>query len=101
MSSGQMIFNQVKDFMPLKTFHRCVDRHQGNFSIMGFSCLDQLRVTSFAQLTYRESLRDIEACLRSQNSKLYRMGIRCKVFRSTLTDANEIHDWHIYADFAT
>ena len=100
MNSGQMIFTQVMDFMPLKTFHRCVDRYQGNFSIKSFSCLEQFRVMAFAQLTYRESLRDIEACLRSQNSKLYRMGIRCKVSRSTLADANEIRDWQIYADFA-
>ena len=100
MNSGQMIFTQVMEYMPLKTFHRCVDRYQGNFSVKSFSCLEQFRVMAFAQLTYRESLRDIEACLRSQNSKLYRMGIRGNVCRSTLADANEIRDWQIYADFA-
>jgi len=100
MNSGQMIFTQVMDAMPLKTFHRCVERYQGNFSIKHFNCLEQFRVMAFAQLTYRESLRDTVTCLRSQNSKLYRMGINSKVSRSTLADANEVRDWRIYADFA-
>lgn len=100
MNTGQMIFTQVMDVMPLKTFHRCVDRYQGNFSVKHFNCLEQFRVMAFAQLTYRESLRDTVTCLRSQNSKLYRMGIRSKVSKSTLTDANEVRDWRIYADFA-
>ena len=100
MNSGQMIFTQVLDVMPLKTFHRCVERYQGNFSIKHFNCLEQFRVMAFAQLTYRESLRDTVACLRSQNSKLYRMGIRSKVSKSTLADANEVRNWRIYADFA-
>jgi transposase len=100
MNSGQMIFAQVMDVMPLKTFHRCVDRYQGNFSIKHFNCLEQFRVMAFAQLTYRESLRDTVTCLRSQNCKLYRMGIRSKVSKSTLADANEVRDWRIYADFA-
>lgn len=100
MYSGPLVFTQVMDFMPLKTFQRCVARYQGNFSVKHFSCLDQFRIMSFAQLTYRESLRDIEACLRAQNSKLYHMGIRSKVSRSTLAKANEMRDWRIYADFA-
>jgi hypothetical protein len=77
-----------------------VERYQGNFSVKRFTCLDQFRVMAFAQLTYRESLRDIEACLRSQNNKLYRMGISGPVARSTLAEANEMRDWRIYADFA-
>lgn len=100
MNTGQLVFTQVMEHMPLKTFHRCVDRYQGNFSVKRFTCLDQFRVMAFAQLTYRESLRDIEACLRSQSSKLYRMGISGPVAKSTLAEANEIRDWRIYADFA-
>ena len=100
MYSGPLVFTQVMDFMPLKTFQRCVARYQGNFSVKHFSCLEQFRIMAFAQLTYRESLRDIEACLRAQNSKLYHMGIRSKVSRSTLAEANEMRDWWIYADFA-
>jgi hypothetical protein len=100
MYSGPLVFTQVMDFMPLKTFQRCVERYNGNFSVKNFTCLDQFRIMAFAQLTYRESLRDIEACLRAQNNKLYHMGIRSKVSRSTLAEANEIRDWHIYADFA-
>jgi hypothetical protein len=88
------------DFMPLKTFQRCVAKYQGNFSVKHFTCMDHFRIMAFAQLTYRESLRDIEACLRAQSKKLYHMGIRSKVSRSTLAEANEIRDWHIYADFA-
>jgi hypothetical protein len=100
MYSGPLVFTQVMDFMPLKTFQRCVARYQGNFSVKHFSCLDQFCIMAFAQLTYRESLRDIEACLRAQHNKLYHMGIRSKVSRSTLAEANEIRDWRIYADFA-
>ena len=100
MNLGQMIFTQVMDVMPLKTFHRCVERYQGNFSVKHFNCLEQFRIMAFAQLTYRESLRDTVTCLRSQNSKLYRMGIRSKVSKSTLADANEVRDWRIYSDFA-
>lgn len=100
MNSGQLIFTQVMEHMPLKTFHRCVERYQGNFSVKRFTCLDQFRVMAFAQLTYRESLRDIEACLRSQSTKLYRMGISGPVAKSTLAEANETRDWRIYADFA-
>jgi hypothetical protein len=100
MYSGPLVFTQVMNFMPQRNFHRCVEKYQGNFSVKSFSCLDQFRVMAFAQLTYRESLRDIEACLRSQSGKLYHMGIRGRVSRSTLAEANEIRDWRIYADFA-
>ena len=100
MYSGPLVFTQVMDFMPLKTFQRCVEKYRGNFSVKNFTCLDQYRVMVFAQLTYRESLRDIEACLRAQSNKLYHMSIRSKVSRSTLAEANEMRDWRIYADFA-
>ena len=100
MYTGPLVFTQVMDFMPLKTFQRCVERYHGNFSVKNFTCLDQFRIMAFAQLTYRESLRDIEACLRAQSNKLYHMGIRSKVSRSTLAEANEMRDWRIYADFA-
>jgi hypothetical protein len=88
------------DFMPLPTFRRCVAKYQGDFNIKKFSCLDQFLCMAFAQLTYRESLRDIEVCLRSQSKKLYHMGIRGNVARSTLAEANESRDWHIYAELA-
>ena len=100
MYSGPLVFSQVMDYLSMKTFRRCVDRYQGNFAIKNFTCLDQFRAMAFAQMTYRESLRDIEACLRSQANKLYHMGIRAKVSRSTLAEANEKRDWRIYADLA-
>ena len=100
MHTGKIIFSQIMDFLPMYEFRKCVNRYQGNYYSKTFSCLDQLLCMSFAQLTYRESLRDIEACLRSMKSKLYHMGIRGKVSRSTLADANEKRDWRIYADFA-
>jgi len=100
MYSGSLVFSQVMDFLPPRVFQRCVERYQGDFSVKRFSCLDQFRAMAFAQLTYRESLRDIEACLRAQGGKLYHMGIRGKVSKSTLADANEVRDWRIYADLA-
>jgi len=100
MYSGKLIFSQVMEHLPLKEFHRCVDRYQGHYKVQSFSCLDQFLCMAFAQLTYRESLRDIEACLRAQQSKQYHMGIRSDVSRSTLAYANETRDWKIYADFA-
>jgi hypothetical protein len=100
MNSGKLIFSQVMDFLPLHTFRRCVNRYQGNYHIKRFTCLDQYFCMAFAQLTYRESLRDIEACLRSQQHKLYHMGMRSTVSRSTLAEANEQRDWRMYADFA-
>jgi hypothetical protein len=88
------------DFVPMHEFRKCVTRYHGNYNVKSFSCLDQFLCMAFAQLTYRESLRDIEACLRSMQSKLYHMGIRSKVSRNTLAYANENRDWRIYADFA-
>jgi hypothetical protein len=95
-----MVFAQLMDFLPLSEFRRCVARYQGEYKVRGFSCLDQFLCLAFAQLTYRESLRDIETCLRAMQPKLYHMGIRGRVARSTLADANEARDWRIYADFA-
>jgi hypothetical protein len=100
MFAGQLIFKQVMEFMPLPTFRRCVAKYQGECRVRRFSCLDQFLCMAFAQITYRESLRDIEACLRSQQKKLYHMGIRCRVSKSTLADANEKRDWRIYAELA-
>jgi|SRR4051812_7069930 len=87
-------------FFPDREFRRCVARYVGDARPRGFSCWDQYLAMAFAQLTYRESLRDIEACLRSLGSKLYHLGFRGRLVRSTLADANEAHDWRIYADFA-
>jgi hypothetical protein len=100
MHVGRIVFAQLIDHLPPYEFRKCVERYAGNYKFRGFSCLDQFLCLAFAQLTYRESLRDIEACLRSVDSKLYHMGIRGKVSRSTLADANEAHDWRIFADFA-
>ena len=100
MHSGKIVFAQVMEHLPLKDFHRCVDRYQGHHKVQSFSCLDQFLSMAFAQLTYRESLRDIEACLQAQQMKLYHMGIRSDVSRSTLAYANETRDWKIHADFA-
>ena len=100
MNSGRTIFAQLMDHLPAYEFQKCVDRYDGDHKFRGFSCGDQFLVLGFAQLTYRESLRDIEACLRAVSSKLYHMGFRGKVSRSTLADANEAHDWRIFADFA-
>ena len=100
MHTGRTIFAQVMDFLPLSAFRACVARYQGDYKVRGFSCLDQFLCLAFAQLTYRESLRDIETCLRAMQPKLYHMGIRGRVARSTLADANETRDWHIVADFA-
>src|SRR3972149_5422345 len=87
-------------FLPMAQFRRCVARYRGNHKVQQFSCLDQFLSMAFAQLTYRESLRDIEACLRAMQPKLYHMGLRGRISRSTLADANERRDWRIYADFA-
>jgi hypothetical protein len=88
------------DFFPLSEFHRCVERYRGDYKVQSFSCLDQFLALAFAQLTYRESLRDIEACLRSMQPRLYHMGFRSEVARNTLANANEQRDWRIYADVA-
>jgi len=100
MYLGKMVFSQVIDFLPLYEFNKCVQRYEGNKKIKSFTCLDQFLCMAFAQLTFRESLRDIEACLRSLKNKLYHIGIRGKISRSTLADANNTRDWRIYADFA-
>jgi len=100
MFTGKLIFSQIMDHIPHHTFRRCVHRYQGNHKIQSFTCLDQFRCMAFAQLTYRESLRDIEACLRAQKNKLYHMGIQGGVSRNTLANANKVRDWRIYADFA-
>jgi len=100
MNTGRTIFSQIMDYLPLHEFRKCVKRYGGHYKVQSFSCLDQYLCMAFAQLTYRESLRDIEACLRSMQNKLYHMGIRGKVARSTLADANDRRDWRIYADFA-
>ena len=100
MDERRMIFSQIMDWLPKYEFDKCVRRYQGNRWIKSFSCFDQFLVMAFAQLTYRESLRDIETCLRSLKPKLYHAGIRGDVSRSTLADANEKRDWRIFADFA-
>lgn len=100
MYVGKTLFAQIMDFLPWKTFHRIVARHGGDRRVRTLTCAEHFRILAFAQLTYRESLRDIEACLSAQAAKLYHMGIREAVSRSTLADANELRDWHIYAEFA-
>lgn len=100
MNLGRTVFSQLISHLPDREFRRCVERYRGDYRLRGFSCWDQFLCMAFAQLTYRESLRDIEACLRSSPDKLYHMGIRGRVSRSTLADANETHDWRIFADFA-
>jgi hypothetical protein len=100
VNKGQTIFSQIIDFLPKKKFRQCVKRYGGNYRVRSFTCFDQFLCMAFAQLTYRESLRDIECCLRAMRGKLYHMGIRGKVSRSTLAYANENRDWRIYCDFA-
>ena len=100
MYQGQTVFSQLMDFLPRHSFRQCVTRYQGNYRMRSFSCYDQFLCMAFAQLTFRESLRDIECCLGALEEKLYHAGFRGKVSRSTLADANENRDWRIYADFA-
>jgi hypothetical protein len=100
MNTGRTVFSQIMDFLPLRDFRKCVKRYRGNHKVQKFSCLDQFLCMAFAQLTYRESLRDIEVCLRAMQTKLYHMGIRSRISKSTLADANENRDWRIYGDFA-
>ena len=100
MNAGRTVFSQPIEHTPSKEFQKCVARYRGDSHLRGFSCWDQYLAMAFAQLTYRESLRDIEACLRAMGAKLYHMGFRGRVARSTLADANESHDWRIFADFA-
>ena len=100
MYTGKLVFAQVMEFAPWHTFRRLVKKYRGDFNVRSFRCLDQFLCMAFAQLTYRESLRDIEACLRAQQPKLYHLGIRGKLSRSALADANESRDWRIHAEFA-
>jgi hypothetical protein len=100
MNAGKTVFSQIVDYLPWYEFQKCVLRYRGDAHHRGFSCRDQFLAMAFAQLTYRESLRDIEACLGAVGGKLYHMGFRGRVTRSTLADANETHDWRIFADFA-
>jgi len=100
MYQGRTVFSQILDFLPMHKFRQCVNRYSGNKGVRTFTCLDQFMCMAFAQLTYRESLRDIECCLRAMQEKLYHMGISGNISRSTLADANEKRDWRIYSDFA-
>jgi len=100
MHAGKLVFAQVMEFAPWHTFRRLVVKYRGDFNVRSFSCLDQFLCLAFAQMTYRESLRDIEACLRAQPAKLYHLGLRGNISRSALADANEERDWHIYYEFA-
>ncbi len=99
MYTGKTVFSQVMDYLPMYEFRKCADRYNGNYHTSSFSCMDQYFCMAFAQLTYRESLRDIEACLRSRREKLYHLGIRGRISRSTIAEANEKRDWRMYADF--
>ena len=100
MNSGRTIFAQLMDFVPTYEFRKCVDRYNGNHKVISIPCWDQYLCMAFAQFTYRESLRDIQACLRATQSRLYHLGIRGKVTRNILAHANQTRDWRIYADFA-
>lgn len=100
MNIGKTVFSQIMDHLPHYDFQKCVDQFRGNYKIKSFSCMDQFLCMAFAQLTYRESLRDIEACLRSTKSKLYHMGIRGKVSRNTLANSNQKRDFRIYQELA-
>ena len=95
MNTGKTLFAQIMDYLPWKTFHRLVSRYDGDHRVRTLPCTEHFRALAFAQLTYRESLRDIEVCLSAQSAKLYHMGIRSPIKRSTLADANERRDWRI------
>ena len=100
MHTGRIIFSQLMDFLPKRDFDKCVRRYGGNYRTRKISCFDHFLCMTFAEITYRESLRDIETCLRAVQSNLYHTGFRGKVSRNTLAKANEKRDWRIYADFA-
>lgn len=100
MSKGQTVFSQIMDFLPIYEFRKCVKRYNGDYRVKNFTCWNQFLSLAFAQLTYRESLRDIESCLNSMSRRLYHMGFRGKISKSTLADAKEKRPWQIYADFA-
>ena len=99
MPTSQTIFSQLMDFIPAYEFRKCVQRYNGNYKVKSFSCWDQYLCMAFAQLTFRESLRDIQVCLRMAQTKLYHMGFRGQISRNTLANANQMRDWRIYADF--
>jgi len=100
MNTGHSVFSQLMEFVPAYEFRKCVERYRGHYKVKRFSCWEQFLAMAFAELTYRESLRDIEACLRAGQSRLYHMGFRGKVARNTLSNANTVRDWRIFADFA-
>ena len=100
MNEGKTVFSQIMEFLPMYEFRKCVERYHGDYKVLSFTCLDQFLCMAFAQMTFRESLRDIQACLRSKQNKLYHMGIRSQVSRNTLSNANNQRDWRIYADLA-
>jgi hypothetical protein len=100
MHTGKLVFSQLMDFLPWRRFDTCVRRYHGDRKIKSYPCSEHWRVMAFAQLTYRESLRDIETCLRAVGTKRYHMGIRNNVSRNNLSNANRTRDWRIYADFA-
>src|SRR5260370_3078469 len=100
MNAGRTVFAQLMDFIPVHEFRRCVARYRGQYRVRSFSCWDQFLSMAFAQLTYRESLRDIETCLRALGGKLYHLGIRVHLSRSTLADANATRDWRIFPDLS-
>ncbi len=100
MYTGKLVFSQLMDHLPWDTFHRYVKRYNGNHKVKSFFCAEQYRCMAFAQLTYRESLRDVESCLRAQQARLYHIGIKSSVSRNTLANANKVRNWQIYADFA-
>jgi hypothetical protein len=100
MYSGKLVFSQFMNFLPMYDFNKCVTKYKGNYKVKSFTCIEQFYTMAFAQLTYRESLRDIETCLNAVQPKLYHMGIRSKIAHSTIGDANKIRDWRIYAEFA-
>src|SRR5216683_2479838 len=100
MNLGQSLFAQLMDHLPIHEFRKCVQRYGGDYKVRAFSCWDQFLCMAFAQLTFRESLRDIEDCLAARPDQLYHLGFRSRICRSTLADANEARDWRIYADLA-
>ncbi len=100
MYTGKLVFSQLMEHLPWDTFHRYVKRYNGNHKVKSFFCAEQYRCMAFAQLAYRDSLRDVETCLRAQAKKLYHMGISSGISRSTLAVANRNRNWQIYADFA-
>ncbi|WPL15677.1 hypothetical protein Thiowin_00586 [Thiorhodovibrio winogradskyi] len=99
MYTGKLVFSRLTEHLPLPVFRQCVTRYLGNHKIKSFSCLDQFLRMMFAQLTYRESLRDIETTLRAHSSKLYHMGIRGGISRNTIANANQVRNWRIYSKF--